>query len=101
MDTTKNKHTSEDKEDKIEIKEEDHENEEDVSYQHDSKNDSNSSDEQELNKIDESDSNIIPPEITLFDLKTKRLQHLFNKEYENFERSLNHFKKTNLEIDYK
>ena len=57
--------------------------------------------EEDEHEDDEEVSNVIPPEITLFDLKTTRLQHLFNKEFENFERAMTHFKKTNSEADYK
>jgi len=57
--------------------------------------------EQNLEESKNDDFNVIPPEIKLFDIKTPRLQHLFNKEFENFERSLTHFKKTNTPEDYK
>jgi hypothetical protein len=57
--------------------------------------------EEAKKKEKEEESNVVPPWITLFTLKTSRLQHLFNKEFENFERSLTHFKKTNTEDQYR
>ena len=86
---------------RIEINEQDHISEVEENVPQTLKENGNDLEEQKENSQDEEDSNVIPPEITLFDLKTKRLQHLFNKEFENFERALTHFKKTNQEIDYK
>ena len=58
------------------------------------------SDEERDEDGDNEEVNVIPPKITIFDLKTSILQNLFNREFENFERSLTHYKKTNNISDY-